>query len=29
VTAGALTIEGDPRAVRRLGKLFEAPRARG
>jgi DNA-binding HxlR family transcriptional regulator len=29
VGAGALTIEGDPRAVRRLGKMFDAPRARG
>jgi len=29
VASGALTIEGDPRAVRRLGKLFEAPRVRG
>jgi DNA-binding HxlR family transcriptional regulator len=29
VAAGALTIEGEPRAVRRLGKVFDAPRARG
>ena len=29
VTSGALSIEGKPRDVRRVGALFEAPRVRG
>ena len=27
--SGSLLVEGEPRAVRRVGKLFEAPRVRG